>query len=556
MPAAEAPPPVYQLIIACNNDTNVKLLGDVKRLLGNGKILVDAYAHPATIYAYLKQGFKVIEPPEVGQRNASSFATAAAFTAGEILSKCGYTLRDGEDANLACAALLSYFDARKEQDENQRSRIQDAKFRGDITSSQYGITLSHIANEFWSKKKANAAHAKLTKALAGFFATGNSYDPKKYGFYFNPTLCLRYDQQGGSLGIAGTRPLLGQNGLPIGLTLGAIKNSCTGSFKKQAMDNDSGVRQEMQYSTMYAANAGENIYVYAPPSNKSFFMAVPLASGDLQNPKHKDLNAFISYCEKELKNKTKKKKGKKAAKKAQNFLGLPGWQIMKKGAQKGKKFKKNYSFRPYIYKVLKQVHPDQGIQKIAMKVMESFVDDVVTRLAVEAGKIARYNKKSTLGSRAVQTAVRLTLPGELAKHAVSEGTKAVTKYTTAEDTTGNATNGSKKNKTNTKSSKSGLQFPVARVERMVKLGKYAKRIGEAACVYLTAVVEYMVAEVLEQAGNATRDARRKRVVPRTLMLAIRNDEELNEFLRGVTIPDSGVIPLIHKSLFKKKNKKT
>ncbi|XP_071477512.1 late histone H2B.2.1-like [Diadema setosum] len=89
------------------------------------------------------------------------------------------------------------------------------------------------------------------------------------------------------------------------------------------------------------------------------------------------------------------------------------------------------SYGIYIYKVLKQVHPDTGISSKAMSIMNSFVNDVFERIAGEASRLAHYNKKSTISSREVQTAVRLLLPGELAKHAVSEGTKAVTKYTTS-----------------------------------------------------------------------------------------------------------------------------
>ena len=63
--------------------------------------------------------------------------------------------------------------------------------------------------------------------------------------------------------------------------------------------------------------------------------------------------------------------------------------------------------------------------------MNSFVHDVFDKVMAEAAKLTRYNKKSTISSREVQTAVRLALPGELAKHAVSEGTKAVTKFTSA-----------------------------------------------------------------------------------------------------------------------------
>ena len=93
--------------------------------------------------------------------------------------------------------------------------------------------------------------------------------------------------------------------------------------------------------------------------------------------------------------------------------------------------KRTEHFGIYIFKVLKQVHPDTGISKKSMGVMNSFINDIFDRIAQEAVKLVRYNKKKTLSSREVQTAVRLMLPGELSKHAVSEGTKAVTKYTSA-----------------------------------------------------------------------------------------------------------------------------
>ena len=89
------------------------------------------------------------------------------------------------------------------------------------------------------------------------------------------------------------------------------------------------------------------------------------------------------------------------------------------------------SYSTYIYRVLKQVHPDTGISKKGMSIMNSFINDIFERIATEAGKLATYNKKATLSSREIQTAVRLMLPGELAKHAVSEGTKAVTKFSSA-----------------------------------------------------------------------------------------------------------------------------
>jgi len=100
--------------------------------------------------------------------------------------------------------------------------------------------------------------------------------------------------------------------------------------------------------------------------------------------------------------------------------------------EKGKKKKvRKETYSSYIYKVLKQVHPDTGISNKAMSILNSFVNDIFERIATEASKLAAYNKRSTISSREIQTAVRLILPGELAKHAVSEGTKAVTKYTSS-----------------------------------------------------------------------------------------------------------------------------
>jgi len=128
---------------------------------------------------------------------------------------------------------------------------------------------------------------------------------------------------------------------------------------------------------------------------------------------------------------TKTPAGDAAAPAAATATKAPKKTIAK--GEKGAKRKKarTESYATYIYKVLKQVHPDTGISRRAMGIMNSFISDVFERIAGEAGKLARYNKKSTLTSREIQTAVRLVLPGELAKHAVSEGTKAVTKYTTS-----------------------------------------------------------------------------------------------------------------------------
>ena len=106
-------------------------------------------------------------------------------------------------------------------------------------------------------------------------------------------------------------------------------------------------------------------------------------------------------------------------------------------------------------------------------------------------------------------------------------------------------------KSQTKSSKAGLQFPVGRMGRFLKKGKYATRVGAGAPVYLAAILEYLTAEILELAGNAARDNKKTRIIPRNIQLAVRNDEELNKLFGGVTIAQGGVLPNIHSVLVPK-----
>jgi histone H2A len=106
-------------------------------------------------------------------------------------------------------------------------------------------------------------------------------------------------------------------------------------------------------------------------------------------------------------------------------------------------------------------------------------------------------------------------------------------------------------KSTTKSLKAGLQFPVGRIGRFLKKGKFATRVGAGAPVYLAAILEYLTAEVLELAGNAARDNKKTRIIPRHLQLAVRNDEELNKLFGHVTIASGGVLPNIHSVLIPK-----
>ena len=114
---------------------------------------------------------------------------------------------------------------------------------------------------------------------------------------------------------------------------------------------------------------------------------------------------------------------------------------------------------------------------------------------------------------------------------------------------------SSKSSSASRSARAGLQFPVGRVHRHLRQGRYASRVGAGAPVYMAAVLEYLTAEILELAGNAARDNKKRRIIPRHIQLAVRNDEELNRLLGNVTISQGGVLPNIHASLLPSKGQK-
>ena len=146
--------------------------------------------------------------------------------------------------------------------------------------------------------------------------------------------------------------------------------------------------------------------------------------------------------------------------------------------------------------------------------------------------MSTLNRRAALTSREVQTAVRLNLLPEIARHAVAEGTKAVTKY--------------RSNKGGPSSLRTGLKFPVTFCCNQLKT-RSGLHIGKGAGVYLTAVLEYLCAEVLELSGNAARASKKKRIVPRHVMIAVHQEEELHRLFKG-TIPHAGVVPSIFKEL--------
>ena len=256
-----------------------------------------------------------------------------------------------------------------------------------------------------------------------------------------------------------------------------------------------------------------------------------------------------------------------------------------------------------IHKVLKQVHPDTEIAPLGLAVANDYLAAVISRVvkkateismaatrnadpASETGKseeeLGRHNKlvkkaipasitpngqsievtmfdeadsedthaqdasallaNVCIDSRDIQTATRLVLPGELAKHAVSEGTKAVTKFTSF------GVGGDE-----SMSRAAGLQFCVPSVAAIASRAQHGSILSLGASVYLTAVTEYMVAELLELSGNAARDNKVGFITPRHIFLALANDEELNRFRKNAIIREGGVLPNIHAVLLPKKS---
>ena len=200
------------------------------------------------------------------------------------------------------------------------------------------------------------------------------------------------------------------------------------------------------------------------------------------------------------------------------------------------------NFQKYTYIVLKQVHPDMRISTSAKEQVQNIINLLGNKIALVAYSLTKHAGRKTLNSRDIQTSTRLVLQGALAKHAVSEATKAIYKYASA-------------GRGPTLAKKAGLVFPPARANRFLK--EYKVNLGEGAKIYLAGVLEYIVAEILEVSGNATRANKRRTIFPTDLMLAIAYDEELSKLclLIGFDTSLGGVISFIPRVYMRKPTKK-
>ena len=172
--------------------------------------------------------------------------------------------------------------------------------------------------------------------------------------------------------------------------------------------------------------------------------------------------------------------------------------------------------------VTKQIHPDLDLVEKSFKLLNSIQYDIFIRLLKEGFRLANMNESNTLTTQEIQNAVQLLLPGDLALHAISEGSRAIAKININED------------KDKSRSSRAGLQYSVARIQRIIRdycnIGHYAEHISGNTAVYVATVLEYLAVEILELGGNAARDNKKDKVFPNHIMMAILNDEELNALI--------------------------
>ncbi|XP_053675214.1 uncharacterized protein LOC128725484 [Anopheles nili] len=202
-------------------------------------------------------------------------------------------------------------------------------------------------------------------------------------------------------------------------------------------------------------------------------------------------------------------------------------------------------FQRLVREIAQDFKTDLRFQSSAVMALQEASEAYLVGLFEDTNLCAIHAKRVTIMPKDIQLARRIRGATDVQR---TDGTPHILE-------THETNRGKVKGKAKSRSNRAGLQFPVGRIHRLLRKGNYAERVGAGAPVYLAAVMEYLAAEVLELAGNAARDNKKTRIIPRHLQLAIRNDEELNKLLSGVTIAQGGVLPNIQAVLLPKKTEK-
>lgn len=203
-------------------------------------------------------------------------------------------------------------------------------------------------------------------------------------------------------------------------------------------------------------------------------------------------------------------------------------------------------FGEYIRRVSRRIHPDINLSKSALQYIEDLNKYLIKEIMKKVNTLLDMTRAQTVSCKDIQAAVKLTIQGQLQKHAVSELVKAVTKFNTSQIEKGAA---------RSRSARAGLIFPVSRIDKIIRELSTDERLGGTTPVCFAAVLEYITAEILELAGNATRDNKRKTIMVRDIVAAIDNDSELKTLFASNTIQTCGASKGIQSFILPKKNPK-
>ena len=218
-----------------------------------------------------------------------------------------------------------------------------------------------------------------------------------------------------------------------------------------------------------------------------------------------------------------------------------------KGSKSGKTVD-GFKFSVYVLKTLNHIHPDMGLSGDAGACMVNIVKINISKIMSAVNQLILRTGAKTITARDIEAAVTLMLPGELAKQSKSQATAAVAKYLQ------DIEDGEKGQNPKQRSTRAGLIFNITRVENLMMLESNTVRKSATAAVFLSAVIEYLISEILELAGNAARDSQRKRITPRHIKIVILNDEELRTLYQD-TIIAGGVLPNINSALLPSSDRK-
>lgn len=232
-------------------------------------------------------------------------------------------------------------------------------------------------------------------------------------------------------------------------------------------------------------------------------------------------------------------------------------QGKKEGAKKTEKVAKKRSpqnFYTYIYRVLKKVYPDIGLSGSALPAMNNLVWITIEKIMFGVNQIMFRTGKKTIGAQEIKSATRLVLREDLMTNAIKKAEEAVKKYKLSKEK-----RESSKEKSNpvSRNESAGLIFPVTRIQTLMMSLSTVSRKTDSSAVFFAAVCEYLVTEVLVNAGRTARENKRVRIIPRHIMMAVKLDPELSQVYRNAVFA-GGVVPNISSKILPKpkKQKKT